>query len=160
MAQRVRKNRQSSFRDPFRGNLELQISGHRVAGMLDFALSGASAGPESIPQKPWQTFLILARFAKRYSNPSAYVPATELALLLNAQGVLESAVSADATKLIYRLRRHLNQLGIAEVLVTTGYLSNAADFGKTLIQRKRNLGYRLALPHGNLTIDLDEDRHG
>jgi hypothetical protein len=160
MTHHVRKKRNRPFFDPFRGNLNLLISGHQRAGSLEFVLSGESFDPQSISHHPWRALLVLADFAQRHANASAYVSAAELALHLKSQEVLLTATPQDATKLVYRLRKQLNGLDVAQKLVSAGYLSKASEFGKSLIQRKKNLGYRLALLPFHLTIDLDEEPRG
>lgn len=124
-------------------------------GKVEFTLAGQLVDVVVLPKVEWAVFAILAEAARNAPVHSldAFISSSQLAYRLKKEGVVAFADPQNAIRSVYRLRKRLGKLKIAELLRGPAVSESAFDFASVLITRGL-LGYRINLPPDDIELQL------
>jgi len=143
--------------DPFEGRLSLHLVGSfRRGGTLRVEMDGRVTDFITLPRKQWAALAVLVQSVLESTALGSFLDSDRLATVLAKREVISLNDPPVAIRIVYRLRKTLNKLSAARLLLADP-VDRPPDFATQLIPTWRALGYRLSLPAARVSLEVPEN---
>lgn len=145
--------------DPFGGRASLHLEGSfRRGGTMQLDVDGRAVDFIPLPRTQWAALALLEQSVLKSSTIGWFFTSDQLATALARQNVIELNDPQIAIRIMYRLRKSLNESSAADLFSTSGTNSPQDSFATRLIRTWKVRGYRISLPASRVALELsDED---